>query len=241
MASLHEAIRANDVGLINYLLLTKRGDPNVNEGGIPPLFLCKSGEAAGALLKAGANKEYQYVGDEHNPPGMPLHTAAAHGRASVVEQLIAAGAVVDSRSSTGRTPLHTVISSVCVKMLVRAHADVNAVDMDGYTPLIVAAGSARIWVTDALLNAGALVNRVNVDLDTALLVACERWQYSTAMRLLRAGADATMGRPGRTPLHLAATGRPRWGPDCYANSTIRFIQREHNRLAQVYTAFSKAA
>ena len=58
MAPLHEAIKADDVRQIDYLLLTKRGDPNDDEGGrgIPPLFLCKSGEAAGALLKAGANK-----------------------------------------------------------------------------------------------------------------------------------------------------------------------------------------
>ena len=235
MAPLHDAVEADDVHTIRYLLLTKKGDPNGDDGGdwIPPLFLCKSAEAAGALLDAGADITHECKwGDT---PGNPLHWAAAHGCVSVLDRLIAAGANVNRISlyCYGRTPLHEAKSLACVVSLLRARADVNALDNDRDTPLIIMAQSMPVEATDALLLAGAWRNNENRWGATALYVACVNSKYATARRLLSSGADPNRGEYfGQKTLHAAI------GPDVgedgqllYSDDVIRDPMTAQNMLA----------
>eukprot|EP01068_Selenidium_serpulae_P018349 Selendium_serpulae@DN6451_c1_g2_i10.p1 len=72
----------------------------------------------------------------------PLHLAALAGHTAVVECLINSGADVGALTSKNNTALHCAAlggHSDTVKYLVdRAHADINAVNIDGDTPIQLA-------------------------------------------------------------------------------------------------------
>ena len=85
----------------------------------------------------------------------PLHRACQLGLPRMVQLLVAAGANVDYRDGTGRTPLHyacteysamspdalrtmLVCRRVCVKLLMQAGADPRAVDHNNETPIDLA-------------------------------------------------------------------------------------------------------
>ncbi|GMV79877.1 MAG: hypothetical protein AMXMBFR7_10610 [Planctomycetota bacterium] len=74
----------------------------------------------------------------------PLHGAARGGHAAFVERLIALRAMVNAKGAHERTPLHLAIlnqmnkyppSTDAAKLLILNHADVNAKDEKGLTPL----------------------------------------------------------------------------------------------------------
>jgi ankyrin repeat protein len=71
----------------------------------------------------------------------PLHCAAAEAHFEAVSALLAEMVPVDARSGMRRTPLMLAAGSgrngavACVKLLLHSHADVNAVDSAGDTPL----------------------------------------------------------------------------------------------------------
>ena len=79
---LHAAVKADDLPLI-FNLLAAGVDPNsLGDQGIPPIFLCVSADATDALLRAGANIQYQ-LGNRFDYPGTALHIAVAHNRVEV--------------------------------------------------------------------------------------------------------------------------------------------------------------
>ena len=218
---LHDAVMADDMPQICRILTWKLIDPNkdyprrLTETGEmirfmpPPLFLCRSAEAARLLLVAGANVEYEYQSDDNTMYGMPLHFAAEYGRDGVVAQLISVGANVNCRNCFGQTPLHLATSLACVRILISAKADIHALDDGGYTPLL-AACLRPVEIVDALLREGADIDHVPQNGVTALYTACDYSQYATAMLLLSSGADSNLScckhsyhRNGRGALHAA--------------------------------------
>jgi|GEM_PF-1887428 len=69
---------------------------------------------------------------------MPLHLAVVHNHADVVDYLLAAGADVNAKTSTGITPLHEAAQNgnkEITELLLQHEANVNAVDHQGWTPM----------------------------------------------------------------------------------------------------------
>eukprot|EP00933_Yihiella_yeosuensis_P026403 TRINITY_DN20479_c1_g1_i3.p1 TRINITY_DN20479_c1_g1~~TRINITY_DN20479_c1_g1_i3.p1 ORF type:complete len:200 (+),score=37.33 TRINITY_DN20479_c1_g1_i3:229-828(+) len=98
----------------------------------------------------------------------PLHCLAQSGswcnaclrdRRLTVQALVDGQAEVDFANPRGRTPLHvaTAKSDECaiIQVLLEEAADVNAVDLGGFTPLMWSAGRGRSNQVKALLAAEA--------------------------------------------------------------------------------------
>lgn len=97
-----------------------------------------------------------------------------------------------------------------LKMLIAAHADVNAALPDGSTALAWAAYEDDAEAVDLLLKAGAKAATADQYGETPLTLACANGNSGIAGKLLEAGADANAARwNGETPLMLAArAGNP---------------------------------
>ncbi len=92
-----------------------------------------------------------------------------------------------------------------VEVLLKAEANVNAVDSKGFTPLHVAAENGHASVVEVLLKAKANVNAVGSEGWTPLHVAAENGHASVVEVLLKAEANVNaVGIEGCTPLHFAA-------------------------------------
>ena len=68
----------------------------------------------------------------------PLHLAVLHNHQDVVEYLLAQGADVNAKTSTGITPLHEAAQNgnkEITELLLAHGANINAVDNQGWTPM----------------------------------------------------------------------------------------------------------
>ena len=80
-----------------------------------------------------------------------LHLASKEGHKSIVTELLARGAKIDSATKKGNTALH--IASLAgqnevVKILVTHSASVNVQSQNGFTPLYMAAQVQKKNMTD---------------------------------------------------------------------------------------------
>ena len=122
---LHVALdRSDPVGEVVDLLSTTRAEVNAQDGrGMTPLHvLCSHAHTAARVLGPGPGVE-------------PSADARAIG--GLMERLLLGGADVDSRNTTGRTPLHLCIASrqFSKASILLAHgADPHSVDRYGLTP-----------------------------------------------------------------------------------------------------------
>jgi hypothetical protein len=83
---------------------------------------------------------------------------------------------------------------------------VNAVDMKGFTPLILAAYNDQKEVVDFLLSHGADINAQDAAGNTALMGVCFKGYKDIAKKLLDAGADVNIRNANGAPaLTFAAT------------------------------------
>ena len=118
-------------------------------------------EAIHELVRKGADLSYQdpYTGKT------ALYAATIANRVKTVQALLQHGAnpnqkftyrsPVDGRVETDRVALHYASSSEATEALIKAGADVNAVDAAGTTPLMCAAFRGPPEVVRLLLAAGA--------------------------------------------------------------------------------------
>ncbi|ETI40660.1 hypothetical protein, variant [Phytophthora nicotianae CJ01A1] len=124
------------------------GDPNIMQFVLNKV-LEKSGDNAADLL----NLQNQFG-------NTPLHNAARTGSPGCVSNLLQAGAMPSIKNVNGSIPLHHACYSETpnlevVRLLVEAGSDVNALDEQGYSPLIVAAKKNQTEVIEYLRKHGA--------------------------------------------------------------------------------------
>lgn len=163
--SFFSAVRRDDAATVTYWL--RRGfDPNtVDEQFTPALVLAMredSVEAAAALLQqAGLKLEATNMADE-----TALMLACLRGHVGVVRLLLARGAVVNR---PGWAALHYAASrgdGAIVRLLLEAHAYIDAESPNGSTPLMMAAQYGTPEAVKLLLEEGAdvtLKNQLGVD------------------------------------------------------------------------------
>lgn len=141
----------------------------------------------------------------------PLHIAAREGHAKIVLQLLDKGAAIYGNSQTGSTPLHLAVQGAgttgitkflkgnsddaeevidhrfikTVEELLRNHADPNAVDNLGRTPLHLAAGSGWEEIAMKLIEGGASADAKNKDDQTPRRLALQAGHDTLAKALGR--------------------------------------------------------
>ena len=138
----------------------------------------------------------------------PLHKAARHDRAEVVQALIKAGVDVDVKNNFGETPLYCGARDGRIRIvqsLIKAGADIEATDRVGSTPLYVAAKNGETEIVQALLAAGADIEVKNKFGESLLFGAVANGKAGAVRDLIKAGVDIKVkDRDENTVLHRAA-------------------------------------
>lgn len=132
--------------------------------------------------------------------GNNLFDAVADNNVAAVEELLSAGAPVDSRARDQATPLiNAALESklAIAELLIAKGADVMARNSGGFTPLHAAAFSGSLPISKLLLQNGAkLDDAANKSGVTPLMIAGEENHVALASFLLSQGADV-----GRAEIH----------------------------------------
>ena len=212
---LHEAAESNSIEDLEELL-AGGANPNAKESLLnqTPLHraaMAGSKDAAERLLQAGADPNIRDVDGD-----TPLHqalkdTTNKDKQLPTINTLMAYGA---DRDLTDRanlsTPLHLAALSRnldAAARLIQEKANPNTPDLNGHTPLHLAAGRSSA-LTQQLLAAGASPHIRTPNGNTPLHSAAVSARSDSAERLLHAGADPnSRTKSGQTPLHFAANGR----------------------------------
>lgn len=123
---------------------------------------------------------------------IPLHDAAAKNDAALVARLLADGAAIDMRDSSGATALLRAVHANAVdaaRVLIEAGADVNAKDRIHDSPYLYAGARGHLEILKMTLAHGADPKSTNRYGGTALIPASERGHVETVRTLIEAGVD----------------------------------------------------
>ena len=181
---LHGAAAAGDVYFVSHFLDAPHSkDVNERKGSLTPLHV-----AAGA--------------SSSTPP------PTENSRVSVVLTLLARGADVNAKDSSGWTPLHHAAiggyASIIAALTAEEETEVDLTDNFGVTPLYWAAGSGHYDGVVALAEAGADVTLKSDSGETPLHWAARSDHRDIVVVLVAAGADVNAtDNSGKTPLHNA--------------------------------------
>ena len=145
-------------------------------------------------------------------PFPPIHEAALECDVETLRRLLAEGVSPDATDVIARTPLHCLCRSrnatgdlvACIKLLLDAGANLEAVDGDEWTPLHRAANVENVEIVSLLVEAGLDVDAKTPDGETALYLAVYHRATSCVEVLLAAGASPNLREGHRlTPFDLA--------------------------------------
>ncbi|CAN6336394.1 unnamed protein product [Urochloa humidicola] len=132
------------------------------------------------------------------------------------KKLVKAGKGVDSVAAIGDAeskrhgPLHLAAAAgkveMCKLLIKDFHANVDATDVQGATPIVFAVqGAGSTAVVSLLLSHGADANNTDLGGIAPLHIAAERGFYEVAELLLSEGADVDpLCENGGAPIHIAA-------------------------------------
>src|SRR5579871_2126625 len=155
-----------------------------------------------AVLLTLVKKYPGLVDDMDSTDCTALHYAARFGRVETARWLIAHKADVNTVSYNRFTPMHMVSNATLAKLLIKAGANLNAIDAWGNTPLQRAAEENRLAVVDAILASG-----YKLDLRSAIMVKKRdlvKKMLKDDPNLARQPSNASGLWGDTTPLGLAA-------------------------------------
>ncbi|XP_063242336.1 ankyrin repeat and SOCS box protein 3-like [Bacillus rossius redtenbacheri] len=202
------AIATGDANVFNRLVKLRKGlKVKDNRGRIPLHEAAEYGreDFVNTLLKFGNKGSVNcrsYEGET------PLFLACKfHNSVSLVRALVTAGANVDIGNNEGVTPLHIAcgLARVAVaQALVELDADVNAKDMNEFTPLHTAVENNFDFVT-CLITHGADPSLQDIFGRTPIFLAVQYADVTVIKSLLMAGVDVNKpAYDGVTPFMMAA-------------------------------------
>ena len=191
--ALHEACKHGHHQIVRELLVQGYSPCVLRQEGYwkrsPLQHACEAGHllAVQELLKCEETDPNQQTNELVNDTA--LHLASAAGFASIVAELVAAGANVDVLNSSGESPLLVAVregkeEAVLVLCTLKASCRLvlhTAVHYKQVTILKLFLAHVEEWGID--------INEVNSDKQTALRLACELGDSQGALLLLRAGAS----------------------------------------------------
>ena len=122
-----------------------------------------------------------------------------------VDTLLKAGACPLKQNAEGRIPLHYVIDIIVADRLLKADKEqVQHADINGYTPVHLAAVLNKVSLVNLFLSAGADKNVISAKKETPLWLAISANSTNVAIALLQAGANPNLtNEKGMSPLSFA--------------------------------------
>ncbi|GIY42647.1 integrin-linked protein kinase homolog pat-4 [Caerostris extrusa] len=118
---------------------------------------CREGNAFQVRIWLDDTEHDMNQGDDHG--FSPLHWAAKEGRANIVEMLIVRGSRINATNMGDDTALH--LASAHGHRDIGPHADINAINEHGNTPLHYACFWGYQAIAEDLINNGAMVGICN--------------------------------------------------------------------------------
>lgn len=166
------------------LLVDRGADASATDGdGRSGLFFADSEGWAKALLDLRCD---MHMADRIGQTA--LASAVASRCEPVVRLLLERSANADGPADAeGRLPLHRAAGAECVKLLLRARAQVDGRDAQGQTALFYAARGSDMQVARALVAAGAAGNAADNQLRTALFDAAQHAPLELVRLLVEEG------------------------------------------------------
>jgi ankyrin repeat protein len=116
-----------------------------------------------------------------------LHEAAARGDVAEIEQLIAEGEKPNIQDSRSRTPLHVAAylkRHAAARALIRLGANPNALEIDRYDIVTIAAVANDIEMLKLALEGGASARNVTSRYDGTALIAAAHLGHTEAVQIL---------------------------------------------------------
>jgi len=132
--------------------------------------------------------------------------ASAYGYVEIMKKLIAKGADV-SKLRNDVNPVFAAVNNnntVALDLLIAAGADINCIDINGYTPLMFAAQEGYIESVEYLISKGAKIDAENNDGHTALSIATQN-NFNDIVDFILQNNPKKAGytKPATTPLNTA--------------------------------------
>lgn len=208
--ALHAAARHDQKSAIHVLVDAEADVEAADSLGCTPLHAAASRDCTSALI---ALLEHDAdTSKANNDERTPLHLAAELGHLSVTTALIAAGADMTFRCEDNEPSALDVAASAgkvaVLNEMIESGVEMEGVDSDGRTPLVIAVASNQAGSVEVLAKAGARVDAlVENNSWTSLHVASEYLYPAVVVVLLKHGAKVNardVDHCNDTPLHIAA-------------------------------------
>jgi ankyrin repeat protein len=200
----HAAAQCDAVRMLRWLVVTHKLNPCPagGNGWLPLHSACHMGCLLAAEYLLTLPQAAAMLTAEDSTGFTALHIRAYHEHDDVVQLLLRKGAAVDAKTHSGATPLMYAQRLRTVSVLLKAHADVNAVDDSGSTVLHHCAkqGTAEC-VYNLLLKYGAVPTAVDVNGSTPAHVAGMSGHFADEALLSNAAEEYS-----RTHANDAAAG-----------------------------------
>ena len=116
-----------------------------------------------------------------------LHEAAAKGDAAEIEKLIAGGEKPNIQDSKSRTPLHVAVymkQQAAARALLKLGANANALDIDRYDVVTIAAVANDLEMLKTVLDGGASARNITSRYDGTALIAAAHLGHAEIVRML---------------------------------------------------------